>query len=135
MTSSETAPAGKAGAQGKTSDGDGAGKGPWTVNTDGTITVPLSRPLDTHGGPVRELKLREPGADLYFKYGPPMDVELTGYDDNDNPIGRKVIRHGVIGKYIAACSGLDELVLEGLAIRDVIVVGNAVGEFLNDAGN
>lgn len=135
MTTTE--PAAKAGEKkGTGAAGDAGAKRPWTVNADGSVTVALKKPIETHDGTKRELTIREPEADLFFRYGLPF--EQTSNVDGEG-IVRSVsheVKGAVVLKYLAAGTGLDEGILGTMSPFDAVRCGNAmIAAFFNDAGN
>lgn len=114
-----------------------AGKSaPWTVNGDGSVSVPLKRPIETHDGKVSVLIIREPTADSYFRYGPPFDAIAQTNEDGDVTGVQTVMKAAVLAKYLAACTDHDEAVLGQMSVFDAQRAGNAmVSVFFGDAGN
>jgi hypothetical protein len=109
---------------------------PWTVNADGTVTVLLKRSIETHGGVVSKLTLKEPTGDTFFRYGPPYDTVVQATDAGEVRSIQTNVKAPLVLKYLAACTDLDEGVLEQMSAFDCTRCGNAiVSVFFNDAGN
>ncbi|ODA67101.1 hypothetical protein A7A08_01847 [Methyloligella halotolerans] len=89
--------------------------------TSGRPVVKLSRPLETHQGPINELTLREPVFGDYLRHGEIHKAERT----KDGGLALSVDREALIG-WAATLTGLDAISLEALPMRDV----NALSEVL-----
>jgi hypothetical protein len=111
-------------------------KEPWKVNADGTATVTLKRSIESHAGVVNELTIREPTGDTFFRYGPPFDTVVSATDENEIRSIQTNVKAPLVLKYLAACTDLDEGVLEQMSAFDCTRCGNAIIQvFFNDAGN
>lgn len=113
-----------------------APKAPWTINDDGTVTVQLKRPLETHAGSVTSLTIREPAADVYFRHGAPFETIPIIDGAGDVSSVQTSVKAQVVLKYLAACTDHDEVVLGQMRAFDAARCGNAmVSVFFGDAGN
>lgn len=87
-------------------------------------TVPLSRPLQTHKGPLKEIVLNEPTLRAFRQYGEPFKVISTKEGQSIEHDNR------ALAQFAAHMSGHDEIVLDDLPAKDWYAVRAAVVEML-----
>jgi hypothetical protein len=93
-------------------------------------TVPLSKPLKTHNGEVRELALRGLSASdiVEMKTSPFQVLRREGGDVE------LIIKYDVMMKYLSRLSGVDDLLLGAMDGNDFQVACNKVGDVWNGVG-
>ena len=79
-----------------------------------THTFKLSKPLKTHDGEITELKLKEPKARLFFKYGDPFKLAPM----KDRADLEFVFDKEAIMQFISEMTGIDDIVLGDLSTGD-----------------
>ncbi|MGE0699266.1 MAG: phage tail assembly protein [Hyphomicrobiaceae bacterium] len=90
---------------------------------------PLSKPIRTHQGELRELTLRDPVAADYIEIGKvPFDVR--GADEDR----RATVDFKVAAQWAAALTGLDAILLGQLAAKDWLALVGRVNALLMQAG-
>jgi hypothetical protein len=85
-----------------------------------TETVTLSQPLKTHGGEVTTITLKEPTAKSFFDHGEPFKVRVVN-DESGDRIELDFF-NGVLKKFLADMTGLDDLVLSALRAADFMTL-------------
>lgn len=99
----------------------------------GAVRVPLSRPIDGHGGPVREVILREPTARDFFRLGEPF-AQAYGKDGGDGTLVYQAENNDVVQAYLEALIIVpDVIVIGGLSLADAMRVKAALLGFFRDA--
>jgi hypothetical protein len=83
-----------------------------------TETVTLSQPLKTHGGEVTTITLKEPTAKSFFDHGEPLKTRVVSDDAGDR--FEFDFFNSVLKKFLTDMTGLDDLVLSGLAAADYL---------------
>lgn len=93
-------------------------------------TVPLSKPLKTHDGEVRELKLRSLNAsDIVSMKTSPFQVIRREAGDVE-----LIVKYDVMMQYLSRLSGIDDLLLGAMDGNDFQVCCNRVGDVWNGVG-
>ncbi|PWB89860.1 hypothetical protein C5688_13555 [Methylocystis sp. MitZ-2018] len=87
-------------------------------------TVPLSRELQTHKGPIKEIVLNEPTLRTFRQYGEPW--KLTSNKDGHST----EFDNAALTGFLVDMSGHDVVVLETMPARDWISVRQAMVELL-----
>ena len=100
------------------------------------VTIKLKRPIETHQGPVHELTLKDPGAEVVLKHGLPYKQKF-GLDDDRTPTGMEVeFDMAKMAYYVEAMTGIDTVSLGQMSAIDMISCANAIFNLLHEtAGN
>lgn len=103
-----------------------------------TITarkIRLSRTIETHGGPIKELTLNEPRADLVLKHGLPYRM-IVSPDETGQPKAFEVeYIPAKMALYLEAMSGIDLISLGNMNASDMARCFEAVLGMLQSAKN
>jgi hypothetical protein len=93
-------------------------------------TVPLSKPLKTHDGEVRELKLRGLiASDIVAMKTSPFQVIRREAGDVE-----LIIKYDIMMQYLSRLSGVDDLLLGAMEGNDFQAACNKVGDVWNGVG-
>ncbi|WP_425283231.1 phage tail assembly protein [Methyloceanibacter methanicus] len=92
--------------------------------------VKLSRPLELHGGPIMEIKLREPTFSDYLEHG---DL-YVGSQTADGSLSFKVDRLALMN-WAVALSDISALDLGELGMKDVTTLTKVISELVGGEGN
>ena len=90
-----------------------------------TTTVALKQPLTTHAGTVTALAIREPVARDFIKIGK-LPFRVKGAGDN----AETEMDFALAAKWLSELSGIDEIILGGLARGDFLAAIRAVNDVL-----
>ena len=87
-------------------------------------TIKLSKPLQTHGGTVTELGLKEPTARCFFEYEEPFTIRFRE--------GKYEIeyRNAAMFNFIAHMANVDPIILKDMDGRDFMKARVAVSDYL-----
>ena len=85
------------------------------------ISVTLSKPLKTHDGEKSVIILKEPKAKLFFDHGEPFKAKVTT-DQNDKTNIEFDYNNPIMARFMAAMSGIDDLILGDLTASDYLTL-------------
>jgi len=86
---------------------------------DGSITIPLSKPIQSHQGPKTVLVIRQPTFTDYIANGDIDTAVASGMGADGKPTSLEVrTNHEAIMRWAATLTGFDRLVLSQLAPGD-----------------
>jgi hypothetical protein len=77
-------------------------------------TVTLTKTLETHGGKITALELKEPTARSFFEYNEPFKILMK-----DGRVDFDYDNKAMLG-FVADMSGVDLLILKDLAAKDYL---------------
>jgi hypothetical protein len=94
------------------------------------FTVPLSKPLKTHGDDISELSLRDiEAADIVSMKSSPFQVIRQQSGDVE-----LIVKYDIMMQYLSRLSGIDPILLGKLGGVDFQVACNKVGDIWNGLG-
>lgn len=99
-----------------------------------TKTVRLSRPLETHQGPVHEILLTEASGALVMQYGLPFTMKQSSSPDGVTSADIE-FKYEVMSKYLVQMTGHDQIILGSMSAMDMMNCMIAVLEMMAPAGN
>lgn len=100
-----------------------------------TVTVKLSRPLQTHKGEVSVIELKEPRAELVLRHGLPWKNVVYGQEEGEAQRFELEYNPAKMSLYIEEMSGIDRETLKEVAARDMNALFTAVLNMLQPLGN
>lgn len=95
-----------------------------------TTAIALSRPLATHAGEIRALKLSEPTGEMYLRLGEPI---VYGRSPDGSVFA--IENEEIIRRYIEACMPpeVDAVMIGQLSLEDAMAVKEEVLDFFRAA--
>lgn len=93
-----------------------------------TETITLSQPIKTHNGDVATITLNEPTARSFFEHGEPFKVRVIS-DASGDRIDFDFF-NGVLKRFLADMTGLDEIVLAGLRASDFMTLRSRAAQMI-----
>ena len=100
-----------------------------------TVTVKLSKPLQTHSGEIKALELKEPRADLVLRHGLPWKNIVFGQEEGEAQKFEIEYVPAKMALYIEEMSGVDRESLNEIAARDMNALFTAVLNMLQPTGH
>jgi Phage tail assembly chaperone proteins, E, or 41 or 14 len=93
---------------------------------EGSISFPLSRPINAHGKELKELSLRAPTGAEVRRIGMPFKTEIT------NAAQMQHINTGVIAEYVVTLAQIPSSSVDAIVPRDWPGLSAAVMGFFGD---
>ncbi|MDQ8700219.1 hypothetical protein [Hyphomicrobium sp. LHD-15] len=100
------------------------------ANVSACATVPLSRPLKTHQGDVREIVLRKPQFGEFIEIGPVENLVFSNADGEARQMESKIDLQRLM-RWASRLSNIDQIVLSTLDPIDGYNLSKAVVEAVN----
>ena len=98
------------------------------------VKITLSKPVETHGGTVSVLELKEPSADMVLRHGFPWKNIIYEGSDGQQRFELEYIP-AKMALYIEEMTGVDRETLGDMSARDMSALFTAIVNLLQPSGN